>query len=159
MSGYLESYGTVDAKRARTIKRAALILIVLLAAGGGFYYFFRNYRETKQAERFFAMLKAKDYTGAYALWGCTPATPCPNYAEPRFLEDWGPQGLYANVSSVQITKVRGCSTGVIIEANFGSGVREYLWVDRKTREIGFAPQYVDGVMPVCNPVFHPNAGK
>jgi hypothetical protein len=159
MSGYLEEYGAGEVKRARSLKRVALAVLVVLVAGGGFYYFFRNYRETRQAERFFALLRAKDYTGAYALWGCTPATPCPNYSGARFLEDWGPQGLYANVTAVEITKVRGCSTGVIIEANFGSGVLEYLWVDRKTREMGFAPQYVDGVMPVCNPVFRPNAGK
>jgi hypothetical protein len=153
MSGYLESYGAGEEKRERSFKRVALVAVVLVAAGGLFYYFFRNYRETKQAERFFALLKAKDYTAAYALWGCTPQTPCPNYSEARFLEDWGPQGLYADLGALQITKVRGCSTGVIIEANFGKGVRENLWVDRKTRFLGFAP------FPVCNPVYRPNAGK
>jgi len=156
MSGYLETYGAGDEKRERRRKRVALALVVLAVVGGTAYFFLRNYRETQQAKLFLDLLRQKDYTAAYALWGCTPATPCRDYSTARFLEDWGPASGHTDLSSLQITKVRGCSTGVIIEINFGGGVIEYLWVDRETRNLGFAPQYVEGVMPVCNPVLRPN---
>jgi hypothetical protein len=155
MPGYLEAYGSGEEKRAKLIKRISLVLVLVLAAAGGVYYFFRNYRETRQAELFFDLLRAKDYKAAYALWGCTEATPCPHYTMNKFMEDWGPKSDYADPSSFEITKTRGCSSGVIIEANFGRGLREYLWVERGSRQLGYAPQYVEGVMPVCNPVYRP----
>jgi hypothetical protein len=34
---------------------------------------------------------------------------------------------------------------VIVEADFGTAQPDYLWVDRKTKYLGFAP------WPVCNP--------
>ena len=153
MSGYLETYGAGEEKRDRWRKRLALVAALLLVAGGTIYFFLRNYRETQQAELFFELLRNKDYTAAYALWGCTPATPCPGYSMPKFMEDWGPESGHADLGALQITRVRGCSSGVIIEANFGGGVIENLWVDRENRHLGFAP------FVVCNPVYRPAAGK
>lgn len=155
MSGYLETYGVGQEKRERRLKRVALVAAAVIVAAGAFYFFFRNYRETQQAKLFFELLRNKDYTAAYALWGCTPATPCRDYSMARFMEDWGPQSGHADLSAFEITRVRGCSAGVIIEANFGGGVIEYLWVDRAHRNLGYAPQYVGGMMPVCNPRFVP----
>jgi len=149
MSGYLETYGAGQEKRERRLKRVALVAAVVIVAGGAFYFLFRNYRETKQAERFFELLRAKNYTAAYALWGCTPATPCRDYVMARFMEDWGPESGHADLNALKITKVRGCSAGVIVEANFGGGVIENLWVDREHRQLGFAP------FSVCNPRYVP----
>ena len=149
MPGYLESFGAGDEKRERRLKRIALVLAVLAVVAGTAYFFLRNYRETQQAKLFFDLLRQKNYTAAYALWGCTQATPCPNYSMPRFMEDWGPESGHADLSSLQITRVRGCSAGVIIVANFGGGVIVNLWVDREHRNLGFAP------FTVCNPRFVP----
>jgi hypothetical protein len=153
MSGYLEGYGVGEEKRERRLKRAALAAGLVLVAAGGFYFFFRNYRETRRAEQFFDLLRRRDYAGAYALWGCTESSPCRDYSMQKFLEDWGPASDHADLSRLQITHVRGCSSGVIVEANFGGGLIEFLWVDRKTRNLGFAP------FPVCNPVYRPGAAK
>jgi hypothetical protein len=149
MSGYLETYGAGQEKRERRLKRVALVAALVVVAGGTIYFFLRNYRETQQAKLFFELLRNKDYTAAYALWGCTPATPCRDYRMPKFMEDWGPGSGHADLGALQITKVRGCSSGVIIEANFGGGVIENLWVDRENRHLGFAP------FPVCNPRYVP----
>ena len=149
MSGYLETYGAGQEERERRLKRVALALALVIVAGGTTYFFLRNYRETQQAKLFFDLLRNKDYTAAYALWGCTPATPCPDYSMARFMEDWGPESGHADLGAVQIARVRGCSSGVIIETNFGGGVIEYLWVDRGNRNLGFAP------FPVCNPRYVP----
>ncbi len=149
MPGYLETYGAGEEKRERLLKRLALVVAVLAVAGGTLYFVFRNYRETRQAEQFFDLLRQKDYTAAYALWGCTPDTPCPHYSMDRFMEDWGPSSSHSDLGALRITKVRGCSSGVIIESDFGGGVVEHLWVDRAGRSLGFAP------FPVCNPRYVP----
>ncbi len=145
MEGYLEGYGAGEEKREKLVKRLALFVVLALAVTGTLYFFLRNYRETRQTKLFFEMLRKKDYVAAYGLWGCTERTPCPDYVMARFMEDWGPQSPHANLSAVKITGTRGCDTGVIFETNFGSGQPEYLWVERKTKNLGFAP------WPVCNP--------
>jgi hypothetical protein len=145
MTGYLEGYGAGEEKREKRIKRIALYLVLALVVGGVSYLLLRNFRETQQTKLFFELLRKQDYVAAYRLWGCTKETPCPNYNMDRFLEDWGPKSQHADLSAVKITKTRGCSTGVIFETNFGKGEPEYLWVDRKTKNLGFAP------WPVCNP--------
>ncbi len=153
MSGYLERYGAGDEKRERRLKRAALVIVVVLVAAGGLYYFFRNYRETRRAELFFDLLRKRDYRAAYVLWGCTTSSPCSGYSFEKFMEDWGPKSDHADLSHLQITHVRGCTSGVIIEANFGGGLIEFLWVDRQTHDLGFAP------FSVCNPVYRPPTAK
>lgn len=145
MPGYLEAYGAGEEKREKLIKRIALVLVLVLVGAGGLYFFFRNYRETRQAELFFDLLRAKDYKAAYALWGCTESSPCAEYRMEKFLEDWGPDSPHADLSRLEITRTRGCSAGVIIEASFGQGITEYLWVERGKKTIGYAP------WPVCNP--------
>jgi len=156
MPGYLEGYGAGEEKREKLIHRVLLLLVLLVAAGTTLYFVFRNYLETRQAEQFFDLLRQKDYSAAYALWGCTPSSPCSSYTMPRFMDDWGPTSPHADLSHLKITHVRGCTSGVIIEVSFGAGETVLLWVDRKTHDLGYAP------FPVCNPVYRPeepgNAG-
>jgi len=145
MPGYLEGYGAGEEKRERLLKRIALFVVLVLIVGGVSYLFLRNYRETRQVKLFFELLRKQDYAAAYRLWGCAKDTPCAGYSMERFLEDWGPKSPHADLSALKITKTRGCETGVIFETNFGKGEPEYLWVDRRTKNLGFAP------WPVCNP--------
>ncbi|MCS6953528.1 MAG: hypothetical protein RMK57_02900 [Bryobacterales bacterium] len=147
MPGYLESYGAEEERRERILKRIALALLAALLLGGVAYVLFRNYREVKQAERFFELLRQQDYQAAYRMWGCTePSAPaCRDYPFEAFLEDWGPKGRHSNVSGVEFKRVRGCRDGVIITVGFPKGEEELLWVQRGDRVIGFAP------WPVCNP--------
>jgi hypothetical protein len=145
MAGYLENYRAGEAEREKRIRWVALGVVVVLILAATLYFLLRNYRETQQAKLFFELLRKKDYTAAYALWGCTERTPCRDYVTAKFMEDWGPSSPRANLSAMKITKTRGCSTGVIFETDFGTGQPDYLWVDRKTKYLGFAP------WPVCNP--------
>ncbi|HSB13413.1 MAG TPA: hypothetical protein VLE22_03075 [Bryobacteraceae bacterium] len=147
MAGYLERYGAGEEQRERRIRRVLLSIAVIAALAGTFYLLFRNYRETKQAKRFFELLLEKDYKAAYVLWGCDkPGAPaCHDYTFDNFMEDWGPKSPHADLSSLEFGKVRGCSTGVIVTVEFGKGREDLLWVDRDTKVIGFAP------WPVCNP--------
>lgn len=144
MSGYLEGYGVGEEKRARRIRRALLATGIVLVVSASLYLFFRNYFEARTAELFFSLLRRRDYQAAYRLW-CTDARPCPDYPMDKFLEDWGPKGSHANLSSMKIVKTRGCSTGVIFQVDFGDNAEEHLWVARKDKAIGYAP------WEVCNP--------
>ena len=149
MPGYLEGYGAGEEKREKLIKRIALGFVLALILGGVSYFFLRNYRETQQAELFFELLRKQDYTAAYRLWGCTPTSTCRDYSMDKFMEDWGPKSPHADLSALKITKTRGCSTGVIIGVSFGKVEPEYLWVERRDRSLGYAPQYVLGIPPDC----------
>ncbi len=153
--GYLGTYRAGEEKRGRLLKKAALVLALLTLLGGVFGFLFRNYRETRQVEHFFALLRRGDYGSAYALWGCGKGSSCQSYTMDRFMEDWGPGSRHADLAALRIGKARGCASGVIVEARFGGGAA-YLWVDRKSKDLGYAPQYVPGMMPVCNPVLRPS---
>jgi len=145
MPGYLEAYGAGSEKREKIVRRVALVVLVVLVAGTALYFLLRNFRETRQANLFFELLARKDYSAAYALWGCSPTSPCRDYTMDKFVQDWGPTSAHADLSTFKITKTRSCTAGVIFEAQFGSNPPDYLWVDRETKDIGFAP------WPVCNP--------
>ena len=93
--------------------------------------------EERQAKRFFDLLEAKDYKGAYALWGCTDAKPCRDYAMPEFMKDWGPsQGPFRGVD---VLDAESCGSGVIVEVEAGPGGDKKLWVERETHLLGFPP--------------------
>lgn len=145
MSGFLETYGQGEEQRGRWIRRVVLASLLLLAVGLTLFLLLRNYREVRQAKRFFELLGKKDYAAAYALWGCTVESPCRHYTMEKFMEDWGPSSPHADASQVKIVHTKGCTDGVILEVQFGSSPPDYLWVERSTRNLGFAP------WPVCNP--------
>jgi hypothetical protein len=145
MAGYLEGYGAGEERRERIVRWIVLsaVLAVIIAIVG--YFQFRNYREEKQISLFLEDLKRQDYKAAYALWGCTDANPCPQYAFNKFLEDWGPQGRYANVAGAKRGKTKSCDTGVIQFIEFPGTNEAQLWVERRDKVLGFAP------WPVCDP--------
>jgi len=137
MSGYLESYGAGDERRERIIKTSVLSVLGVLLAAGLVYVFFHNYPEERQARRFFEMLQAKDYRDAYALWGCSEATPCRDYPMPEFLKDWGPS--QPPVSAVDVLDGESCGSGVIVDVDAGKAGDKKLWVERSSHVLSFPP--------------------
>jgi hypothetical protein len=141
--GYLDAYGAGEERRAKIIRTLLLAVLVLAILGGIAWWRFRNWSEDKRAEEFFAKLRAGDYKGAHALWGCTDERPCRDYSFERFMEDWGPKSQH-NVTGMQIADTKSCSAGVIKVLKFPSD-EVHLWIDRQSKTIGFSP------WPVCNP--------
>jgi len=139
MASYLEDYGETQARRSRKLRWLILTPILLLVLGLGLYLKFRDYSEYRRAAKFLELLQAKDYKGAYALWGCTEQKPCPQYALDKFMEDWGPTGSFKNPEQAQVIDERGCRGGVINSVRAPGQEDIHLWVDRRTGEIGFAP--------------------
>ena len=95
MAGFFDQYGAGDERRARKIKITILSVVVLAVLSGLLYFVLHNYSQERQAKRFFELLAAHDYQGAYVLWGCTAARPCSGYPMNSFMQDWG--------SSVDVT--------------------------------------------------------
>ena len=143
MSSYLEAYGAAEEHRAgliRTIKRVSIVLAILLVVGLTIYGIFKNHSEERQAKTFVNLLRARDYAGAYRLWGCTDTHPCPDYSFNKFQEDWGPKSTHADESSANIGLSQSCGSGVLIRLDYkGSEEPVSLFVESSTGAISFAP--------------------
>ena len=139
MEGYLDAYGVADQRRERRIRRVVIwVLAILIVATVG-YFTFRNWREEQQVRKFFTMLEQKRYQDAYALWGCTPDTPCKYYSAEKFLEDWGASSPYANPQSIRTLHEDVCGSGVVFDIDAPKTEDVGLYVDRSTNLISFAP--------------------
>ena len=149
MSGYLDEYGVTDARRENVVKKIVLAAVIAVVIGGILYFTFRNFREEGQLASFQNLLEAKSYPDAYALWGCTVEAPCPNYTYEKFLEDWGPESDYADLSRLTIEQTRSCKEGIIQTWKFAEDDELWLYVERADRVISFAP------WPMCNPRYAP----
>lgn len=139
MAGYLDGYGVSDARKERRLKRIVIIAlaVVILAVAG--YFTFRNWSQERQFKKFLTMLEQKKYQDAYAMWGCTPETPCKYYPAEKFLEDWGPSSPYSNPESIRTLHEDVCGTGVVFNIEAPKTESIGLYVDRSTGEVSFAP--------------------
>jgi hypothetical protein len=146
MAGFLDHYGTGDARREKLFRRIALGAVVALILGLVLYFQFRNYREEQLIKQFLAYIQERNFSKAYELWGCSEANPCREYAFHRFMEDWGPEGAYGSrISSAKVKETKSCSAGIIQIIEFQGNQDAMLWVERSTKTLGFAP------FPICNP--------
>jgi len=143
MSSYLEAYGAAEEQRTRRIRlvrNGAIVLAGVLIAGSILFAIFRNYSEERKVKTFVQLLQARDYTGAYQLWGCTEAHPCKDYPVAKFQEDWGPSSAHADQSTAHVASSQSCGSGVVLRLEYkGSEEPVPLWVERSNQTISFAP--------------------
>lgn len=139
MSGYLEGYGVDEQRRESLTKRVVLGVLIAVVVGLLLFFFIHNRAEKNAGQRFLSALRAHDYQHAYELWGCTASKPCPEYAYNKFMEDWGPKGLYADANAGRISIVDSCGGGVVLMMKFPNADPFGVWVDRNTKTLGFAP--------------------
>ncbi|HMD48751.1 MAG TPA: hypothetical protein VKG79_06625 [Bryobacteraceae bacterium] len=143
MSSYLEAYGASEEHRSqkvRTIRNITLGLVAALILGLILFFVFRNFSQEQQVKKFVKLLQARDYAGAYALWGCSETHPCPEYSFAKFQEDWGPKSAHADESTAHIALTQACGSGVVVRLDYkGSEEAVPLFVERSTDVISFAP--------------------
>jgi hypothetical protein len=145
MSGYLEGYGEADARRSRRWKLFLGVPLLLALAGTILWFaWLRNFQERRQTDRFFAALRAGNYDAAYRLFGCSPETPCRDYAYAKFIEDWGPKSPRAGLPGMTEIDHQSCDAGYILNLRFGQDDRVDLFVDRDKHLLGYAP------FPICD---------
>jgi len=138
MAGYLDQYGAGDERRIRIIKTLVISLVSLVVLGSVGFFFFHNYRQERQVTRFFELLQAHNYQGAYELW-VSNESERRGYPFNSFMQDWGPQSPHADVSGFRISRSRSCGNGVILTVDFAGKQQEKLWVPRENLVIGFSP--------------------
>ncbi len=143
MSSYLEAYGAAERRRARIvgiIKTSSIVLACALVVGLILYGVFKNHSEEGRAKTFLGLLNAHDYSGAYAMWGCTDSHPCPDYSFAKFQEDWGPKGEHANAAVAHIGLSESCGSGVVIQLDYKAAEEPVsLFVERDSGTLSFAP--------------------
>jgi hypothetical protein len=138
MAGYLDQYGAGDERRIKIIKTVVISLVAVVVLGGVGFFIFHNYRQERQAKRFFELLEAHDYQGAYELW-VSNESDRRGYPFTSFLQDWGPESGHRDVTGFRIAKSRSCGNGVILTVDFAKSQQEKLWVQRDNLVIGFSP--------------------
>jgi hypothetical protein len=161
MAGYLDHYGAGEERREKRIKLFVIVGACALALLFLWFLLFvwdktevlraapvarlaqvlRNHRQESRVNEFFDLLKRQDYKAAHALWGCTDAHPCKDYAFPEFMKDWGPSS--SRGATHTIPKSRSCGSGVIVTVDSGANQEDSLWVQRDDLTIGFSP------FPIC----------
>jgi hypothetical protein len=137
MGSYLQSYGAGDERRNRVIKRIIIAVVCTLVLSWIGYLLLKDYSEKRLVNRFLAEVNAHEYQRAYADWGCTAATPCPNYAYSRFLEDWGPEKKIG--SPWKVASVDSCRTFVTVNVQASGAELQSLGVERGAHTLMYAP--------------------
>ena len=137
MGTYLQNFGVEEYRRNRTIKWIVLscLAAVILALAG--YLLFHNYPEKRVVTHFLAQINGHNYDAAYRDWGCTPASPCPNYDRGRFMDDWGPSKKIS--SPWKVASVDGCKSFVTVNVQADGSELQSLAVQRDNHSLGFAP--------------------
>jgi hypothetical protein len=136
MAGYLDAYGVDDARREKALKWIALSIVAIVVATGIAFLFFKNWGEKQRAKQFLRLLERQDYRGAYAMFGCSDATPCRDYPFQSFVEDWGPQ---SDSTQLHIGDSETCGTGVLINLESPKEHKATLLVETGSGMISYAP--------------------
>jgi hypothetical protein len=137
MAGYLDQYGIGDERRGRIVKRTLLAILVALLVALALYLFFKDYPEEQAAKHFLSEVNAGQLQTAYQTWGCSEAHPCPNYIYEKFLEDWSKKSGASG--DWTISKVEGCSSGVIVTVSAPGATSVPIWVQRSDKSLSFSP--------------------
>ena len=139
MASYLENYGAGEAKREGIVKWTVISVLSVLVLSVVLFYSFRHFAERQALDKFVDALKSKDYKAAYATFGCTDSNPCRYFAYEKFLQDFGPSGVYKDPSAVKMTQKWSCVGGIIRVLDFGGGNEADLIVDYDKRLVAYAP--------------------
>ena len=137
MSGFLDNYGVADQRREGLVKRVVIMSLTVAVIGIVLFFFLRTFREERVANSFLDSVRAHDYPQAYKTWGC--AIPCKDYPLNKFMEDWGPTGIYKSANDAKFTIADVCGTGVVLTLEMPNNDPTGIWVDRKDRTMSFAP--------------------
>ncbi len=140
MPGYLETYGAGEEKRERRLLWIVGSTLGIGLLGTILYFSFRDWPLERRVKHFVEAVQRQDYKAAYTYWGCTAEAPCREYNYEKFLEDWGPKGVYTRAAlGGKVVDSERCGSGYIAALG-GAGAEDVaLWVEQSTRIVGYAP--------------------
>jgi hypothetical protein len=138
MAGYLDSYGVVDQRRERLVKKIVISTVSVVVVATVLYYSLRTHGQERVMSQFLEELDHRQYQDAYKMWGCPEN--CKYYPPDKFLEDWGPSSQYSNASAFKIEHIDYCDEGVVFDLSYPKTSEDVgLWVNRSTNFISFNP--------------------
>ena len=134
-----------DARKARMRRNIIIGIIIAIPFIAFFTWYNWNWFEEYRVNKFFQAVEAKDYSRAFGLWNNDPQwQQHPDqyklYPYKEFVDDWGPTGEYGVISSAKILVTKQYGTGVVIGVRVNNNPKTlFLWVERKSKTIGFSP--------------------
>jgi hypothetical protein len=136
------SYDPTKAVRRRNLLIAGLVACLVLA---GFLWWFWDWPQEHRVNQFFAAVEAKDMPKAFGIWNHDPdwqhhPQQYAQYPYGRFETDWGHASDWGDIKTHKILMAKTVGSGVVVgvEVN-GQKTPVFLWVERKTKTIGFSP--------------------
>ncbi len=134
-----------DARKARLRRNIIVGVIVAIPFVAFFTWYLWNWPEEHRVDLFFHAVEAKDYSKAFGIWnGDTHWQEHPDkyklYPYGQFESDWGPSGEYGTITRAKILVSKQYGTGVVIGVRVNGNMKTvFLWVERKSKTIGFSP--------------------
>jgi hypothetical protein len=111
----------------------------------GFLWWFWDWPQEHRVNQFFATVEAKDLPKAFGIWNHDPdwqqhPQQYVQYPYGRFETDWGHSSDWGDIKTHKILMAKTVGSGVVVgvEVN-GQKTPVFLWVERKTKTIGFSP--------------------
>ncbi|HWF67924.1 MAG TPA: hypothetical protein VN670_11495 [Acidobacteriaceae bacterium] len=135
-------YNAGQARIRRNILIGILVAIPFIAF---FTWYLWNWPEEHRVNTFFHAIEAKDYPQAFGIWNNDPqwqqhTDQYKNYSYQAFLSDWGPNGENGIISKAKIVVTKQYGTGVVIGVRINGNPKTlFLWVERKSKTLGFSP--------------------
>ncbi len=137
-------------ERRHTTLIVSLVVLVFLAAFLAFW--FRHWPEEHRVNQMFESIERKDFESAYTLWTNDPqwkqhTDRYKQYPIGAFENDWGPGSEWGEIKkhhvdgSVVPQSRHTDSSGVIVKVTVNgiAASPACLWVEKKTKVIGFSP--------------------
>lgn len=134
-----------DARRARTRRNILITILIAIPFIAFFTWYFWNWPEEHRVNEFFHAVEIKNYPLAFGIWNHDPhwqqhPDQYKTYPYQTFLSDWGPSGDYGVITSTKIAVTKEYGTGVVIGVRVNGNPKTlFLWVERKSKTIGFSP--------------------
>lgn len=124
----------IDQKWERRKKQLWILLAVLVVITPILYYELKNWPEEQVAKSFMQAVVESRIDDAYKIW-----QPAASYTKDDFLKDWGPKSEFGKISSFRMTRSHERGTGVIITMEINGAKEVRIWVEKKTKSLGFPP--------------------
>ena len=134
-----------DARKARIRRNIIIGIIVAIPFVAFFTWYCWNWPEEHRVDKFFHAIEAKDYARAFGDWNNDPnwqqhPDQYKLYPYTQFMSDWGPTSEYGVITSAKILVTKEYGTGVVIGVRINGNPKAlFMWVEKKTKTIGFSP--------------------
>lgn len=134
-----------DARKARIRRNLIIGIIVAIPFVAFLTWYNWNWTEEHRVNLFFHAIETKHYQRAFGIWNNDShwqehPDQYKLYPYQQFMSDWGPSGEYGTITSADILVSKQYGTGVVIGVRVNGNPKTlFLWVERKSKTIGFSP--------------------